>query len=71
MQLQRSMTREERLLMALRLSEFVRELIRAETRNSHADWTKAQVARELLRLAFLPDPMPPGLEKHLDRFPLA
>ena len=54
----RSMTGEQRLLLALEMSLFARELAKEGIRREHAQWSKAQVARELLRLAFLPAPLP-------------
>ncbi len=54
----RSMSGEQRLLLAFEMSDSIRELSRAGIRHDHPDWTEAQVARELLRLAFLPDPLP-------------
>ena len=60
-QILRNMTGEQRLLLAWDMSMFARELAQAGIRNDHPDWTEGQVARELLRLAFLPDPLPPGL----------
>ena len=55
------MTGEQRLLLAWDMSIFARELTRAGIRQEHPDWNEAQVARELLRLAFLPSPLPAGL----------
>jgi hypothetical protein len=56
------MSGEQRLLVAWDMSLFApRELARAGIRQEHPDWTEAQVARELLRLAFLPAPLPAGL----------
>ena len=60
-QILRNMTGEQRLLLAWDMSLFARDLARVGIRNDHPDWTEAQVARELLRLAFLPDPLPAGL----------
>ena len=60
-QILRNMTEEQRLLLAWDMSLFARDLARVGIRIDHPDWTEAQVARELLRLAFLPDPLPPGL----------
>ena len=60
-QILRNMTGEQRLLLAWDMSLFARDLARVGIRNDHPDWTEAQVTRELLRLAFLPDPLPPGL----------
>jgi hypothetical protein len=52
------MSGEQRLLMALEMSLFARELASARIRQEHPLWAEAQVARELLRLAFLPFPVP-------------
>lgn len=57
----RNMSGEERLLLAWDMSVFARELARAGIRQDHPDWTEAEVSRELLRLAFLPAPLPAGL----------
>jgi hypothetical protein len=56
-----AMSGEQRLLLAWDMSLFARELARAGIRQEHPDWTEAQVARELLRLAFLPALLPNGL----------
>jgi hypothetical protein len=61
LQVQRAMTGEERLLLAFEMSLFARELARAGIRREHPDWEEARVARELLRFAFLPDPLPERL----------
>jgi len=52
------MSGEQRLLLAFEMSMFARELNRERIRNEHPDWSEARVARELLRLAFLPTPLP-------------
>jgi hypothetical protein len=61
LQILRGMSGEQRLLLALEMSLFARELARARIRQEHPEWTEAQVVRELLRLSFLPAEMPPGL----------
>ena len=38
-----------------------RELNRARLQREHPEWSEANIARELLRLAFLPAPLPAGL----------
>jgi hypothetical protein len=60
-QVQRAMTGEQRLLMALEMSMFARELQTARIRQEHPEWPDAEVARELLRLAFQPGPAPARL----------
>ena len=58
---QRAMTGEQRLLLALEMSLFARQLARERIREDHSEWSEAQVARELLRLAFLPQQPPTRL----------
>ncbi len=61
LQIQSAMSGEQRLLLAYEMSLFARELAKEGIRRDHPEWTEAQVARELLRLAFLPAPLPDGL----------
>jgi len=61
-EIQRSMSGEQRLSPAYEMSMFARHLAREGIRRDHPEWTEAQLARELLRLAFLPAPLPPGLQ---------
>lgn len=58
LQVQRAMTAEQRFLLAFEMSLFARELAKAGIRQEHPEWGDTQVARELLRLAFLPGPLP-------------
>ena len=55
------MSGEQRIALAYEMSMFVRELAAEGIRRDHPDWTDKQVSRELLRRAFLPAPLPPGL----------
>jgi hypothetical protein len=55
------MTGEQRLLMAYEMSMFARELSKARIRREHPDWSESQIAKELLRLAFFPTPLPEAL----------
>jgi hypothetical protein len=59
LRMQRSLTGEQRLLKALELSRLVKEMMKAGIRRDHPDWNEEQIGRELLRLAFLPHPLPP------------
>jgi hypothetical protein len=59
--LYRSMTGEQRLLLAYEMSMSARALNRARLQHERPPWTEADIARELLRLAFLPAPLPAGL----------
>jgi hypothetical protein len=63
----RSMSGEQRLLLAYEMSMFAREMNRARLRREHPEWSEASIARELLRLAFLPAPLPAGLRCFLHR----
>jgi hypothetical protein len=58
---QRAMTAEKRLLIALEMSLFARQLARERIRREHPAWPETQVTRELIRLAFLPKPIPARL----------
>ena len=65
LKIQSAMSGEQRILLAFEMSEFARELARAGIRHDHPEWSEAQVARELLRLAFFPKPLPAWLEERL------
>jgi hypothetical protein len=56
----RRMTGEERIKRALRLTDFMRRATVSRIREEHPEWTEWEIKRELLRLAFLPNPLPPG-----------
>jgi len=60
-EIHRAMTGEQRVLLAFEMSLFTRELARAGIQREHPDWPADRVATELLRLAFLPKPLPAGL----------
>ncbi len=57
----RKMTGEQRLKLALEMSDFARELSLSRIRAEHPEWSDWEVKRELLRLDFLPDALPSGL----------
>jgi hypothetical protein len=61
MEIEAAMSGEERLMEAFDMSLFARELAKAKIRVDHPEWSESQVAREVLRLAFLPEPLPIGL----------
>ena len=60
-EIQGSMSGEQRLLLAFEMSLFARELNRERIRHEHPEWPETRIAGELLRLAFLPAPLPSGL----------
>jgi hypothetical protein len=53
-----AMSGEQRILLTFEMSLFARELAREGIRREHPEWPEALVARELLRLAFFPAPLP-------------
>ena len=57
----RNMTGEQRVQIAVDMTNFMRRMTMSRIRAEHPEWTDWQVKRELLRIAFLPDPLPPGL----------
>jgi hypothetical protein len=57
----RAMSGEQRMTLAYEMSMFVRELMKEGIRRDHPEWSEAQVAREWLRLAFLPALLPAAL----------
>jgi len=59
-EIQRQMSGEQRFRLAVEMSLFTRALAREGIRREHPDWSEAQVARELIRLAFLPSALPAG-----------
>jgi hypothetical protein len=57
------MSGEQRILLEFEMSLFARELAQEGIRRDHPEWSETQVERELIRLAFLPNPMPGWLEE--------
>lgn len=59
LEIRRAMSGEQRVLLAFAMSLFARgELAREGIGREHLEWPKARGARELLRLAFFPAPLP-------------
>ena len=58
LEIYRAMSGEQRLLLALEMSDFVRDLAKARIRREHPEWPETEVTREILRIAFLPGPVP-------------
>ena len=61
LRIQRAMSGEQRLLLAFDMSMFARDLAKQRIRSEHPEWEESDVSRELLRLAFLPSPLPARL----------
>ena len=56
------MTGEERLRLALLLSELDHEIIRERVRRANPEWSEKRVRIEFFRIIFLPKPLPKWLE---------
>ena len=56
------LTVAQRLELTFEMSALARARARPRLREEHADWGENELDRELLRLVFLPDDLPPGLE---------
>lgn len=64
-EIHRRMTGEQRLLLALEMSDFARELTTQRIREQHPDWSHSLIKRELIRISLLPEPLPAGLIERL------
>jgi hypothetical protein len=56
--IQRAIPGEQKILLALEMSVFTRDLAKERIRRDHPFWNEMQVDRELLRIAFLPKSLP-------------
>lgn len=56
----RDMTGEERMMIVFEMSMREKESTKKKIRKEHPEWNEQQVSRELLRLEFLPNPLPKG-----------
>jgi hypothetical protein len=65
LKIQSCMSGEQRITLAYEMSMFARDLAKEGIRRDHPEWTEALIARELLRMAFLPEPLPAWLERVL------
>jgi len=61
LEIQRAMTGEQRFLLAFEMSMFARQLAKTRITEEHPNWSERQVMLEIIRLAFLPEPMPAAL----------
>ena len=57
-EIRRSMSASKRLKLACEISDLAHEFRRAGIKRKHPDWSEREVTIELLRLAFLPNPLP-------------
>ena len=61
--LYRQMTGAERFQLAMRMSTLAREFATARIRRDHPSWSDREVKRELIRISFLPEPVPSDLNR--------
>jgi hypothetical protein len=54
------MTGSQKVQLAYEISMTAREFAASRIRSEHPEWSDADVGRELLRIAFLPAPLPRG-----------
>jgi hypothetical protein len=58
-------TGEQRLMLSLEMSMFDREIRKQKIRREHPGWCELEVMHEIIRQAFLPEPMPEWLIKQM------
>jgi hypothetical protein len=56
---------ENRVRMAFQRSHFDREIRRQKLRRDHPEWSELQVKHEIMRQAFVHEPVPEWLEKRM------
>jgi hypothetical protein len=59
--IQRRLTGEQRLALAVEMSRLARDLLLARLRHEHANWTSEELTRQVLRCAFLSEGLPADL----------
>ncbi len=60
LEIYRRMTGSQRVELAYRISMSMRETAASRIRAEHPEWGEEEIKRELLRLAFFPNPLPRG-----------
>lgn len=61
LEIYRRMTGAEKFQLAVRLSDLARTFAAARIQRDHPGWSNREVKRELIRIALLPEPLPPDL----------
>jgi hypothetical protein len=59
------LTQEQHLQLACEITEFDRSVRKQKIRREHPEWCELEVIHEMIRQAFLPDPMPEWLIKQM------
>lgn len=57
----RRMSGDERVKITVGMTNFMRKMTISRIRTEHPEWTDREIKRELLRIAFLPKPLPHDL----------
>jgi hypothetical protein len=61
------LTGEQRVGLWLEVCEFDRAIRKQKIRREHPDWCELEVIHEIIREAFLPEPMPEWLIKQMQQ----
>jgi hypothetical protein len=56
------MSGQQKVLLSLEISIFDREIRKQKIRREHPEWSELEVMHEIFRQAFLPEPIPEGLQ---------
>ena len=64
-ELARDLSGEQRMLIAIQMSELVRALAKEGIRHAHPTWSERRVFREFMKIAFSPEPLPAWLDEKL------
>jgi hypothetical protein len=59
------LSQEQRFLLACEITEFDRSIRKQKIRQAHPDWCELEAIHEMIRQAFLPEPMPEWLVKQM------
>jgi hypothetical protein len=55
----------QRLLLAMQIFEFDRDVQKQKLHREHPEWSELEVIHQIMRQAFLPEPAPEWLEKKM------
>jgi hypothetical protein len=61
------MTGEQKLLLALEMSLFDRDIRKQKLRREHPEWSELEVMHQIMRQAFRSEPVPEWLERQMQQ----
>ena len=61
------LTPEQKLLLAWEITQFDRSIRKQKIRRDYSVWSELEVKHEIIRQAFLPEPMPEWLIKQMQQ----